>query len=49
MTKYGLIVQNVLNDIYSSGGIIKSIYTEEPSLEDVFIKATAEVDEDARA
>ena len=27
----------------------KSIYTEEPSLEDVFIKSTSEVDEDARA
>ena len=44
-----LTVQNVLNDIYSSGGIIKSIYTEEPSLEDVFIKATSEVDENDRA
>lgn len=44
-----LAVQNVLNDIYSSGGIIKSIYTEEPSLEDVFIKATSEVDENDRA
>lgn len=43
-----LAVQNVLNDIYSSGGIIKSIYTEEPSLEDVFIKATSEVDENDR-
>lgn len=44
-----LAVQNVLSDVISSGGIIKSISTEEPSLEDVFIKATAEVDEDARA
>lgn len=44
-----MAVQNVLNDVISSGGIIKSITTEEPSLEDVFIKATAEVDEDARA
>ena len=44
-----MAVQNILNDVISSGGIIKSIYTEEPSLEDVFIKATAEVDEDARA
>lgn len=44
-----MAVQNVLNDIISSGGIIKSIYTEEPSLEDVFIKATEEVNEDARA
>ena len=44
-----LAVQNVLKDIISSGGIVKSIYTEEPSLEDVFIKATSEVDENARA
>ena len=42
-------VQNVLNDIISSGGIIKSIYTEEPSLEDVFIKSTSEVNENDRA
>lgn len=44
-----MAVHNILNDVISSGGIIKSISTEEPSLEDVFIKATAEVDEDARA
>ncbi len=44
-----MAVQKVLNDIISSGGIIKSITTEEPSLEDVFIKATAEVNEDDRA
>lgn len=44
-----MAVQSILNDVISSGGIIKSISTEEPSLEDVFIKATAEVDEDARA
>lgn len=44
-----MAVQNVLDKIKSSGGVIKSVYTEEPSLEDVFIKATAEVDEDARA
>ncbi|MGN0177026.1 MAG: ATP-binding cassette domain-containing protein [Methanobrevibacter sp.] len=43
-----MAVQNVLNDINSFGGVIKSIYTEEPSLEDVFIKSTAEVDENAR-
>ena len=43
-----MAVQNVLKDINSFGGVIKSIYTEEPSLEDVFIKATAEVDENAR-
>lgn len=44
-----MAVHSVLNDVISKGGIIKSVYTEEPSLEDVFIKATAEVNEDARA
>ena len=44
-----MAVQNVLNKIISSGGIIKSIYTEEPSLEDVFIKSTSEVNEYDRA
>lgn len=44
-----MAVQNVLNDVISAGGIIKSISTEEPSLEDVFIKATSEVNEDDRA
>lgn len=44
-----MAVQNVLNEIISSGGIIKSISTEEPSLEDVFIKSTSEVIEDDRA
>lgn len=44
-----MAVQNVLNRIISSGGIIKSIYTEEPSLEDVFIKSTSGVSEDDRA
>ena len=44
-----MAVQNVLNQIISSGAIIKSIYTEEPSLEDVFIKSTSEVNEDDRA
>ena len=44
-----MAVQNVLNTIIGSGGIVKSITTEEPSLEDVFIKATAEVNEDDRA
>ena len=43
-----MAVQNVLNDINFFGGVIKSIYTEEPSLEDVFIKSTAEVDENDR-
>lgn len=44
-----MAVQNVLNAISASGGIVKSIFTEEPSLEDVFIKSTAEVNEDDRA
>jgi ABC-2 type transport system ATP-binding protein len=44
-----MAVQNVLNEIISSGGIITSIFTEEPSLEDVFIKSTSEVNEDDRA
>ena len=44
-----MAVQNVLNTIIGSGGIVKSVTTEEPSLEDVFIKATAEVNEDDRA
>jgi ABC-2 type transport system ATP-binding protein len=44
-----MAVQNVLNDVISSGGIIKSVNTEEPSLEDVFIKSTSEVIEDDRA
>lgn len=44
-----MAVHSILNDVISEGGIIKSVYTQEPSLEDVFIKATAEVDEDARA
>ena len=44
-----MAVQNVLDIIISSGGIIKSVFTEEPSLEDVFIKATSEVNEDDRA
>ena len=44
-----MAVQNVLAEIMSLGGIITSIYTEEPSLEDVFIKSTSEVNEDDRA
>ena len=39
-------VNSVLNSVMSSNGIIKSISTEEPSLEDVFIKSTSEVNED---
>ncbi len=42
-------ISDILNSVISAGGKISSIYTEEPSLEDVFIKATAEVDEDVRA
>ena len=42
-------VTDVLNTLITSNGIIKSITTEEPSLEDVFIKSTAEVNEDDRA
>ena len=44
-----MAVQNVLDGISFSGGIIKSVSTEEPSLEDVFIKSTSEVNEDDRA
>ena len=44
-----MAVQNVLDSISFSGGIIKSVSTEEPSLEDVFIKSTSEVNEDDRA
>ena len=40
-----MAVSNVLNTILSSGGVVKSLYTEEPSLEDVFIKSTSEVSE----
>lgn len=42
-------VNDVLKDIIGAGGVVKSIFTQEPSLEDVFIKATAEVNEDDRA
>ncbi len=42
-------VSDILNDVIEHGGRIKSIFTEEPSLEDVFIKATEEVNEDERA
>jgi ABC-2 type transport system ATP-binding protein len=44
-----MAVQNVINTIISSGGLITSIFTEEPSLADVFIKSTSEVNEDDRA
>lgn len=42
-------VSDVLKDIINAGGVVKSVFTQEPSLEDVFIKATAEVNEDDRA
>lgn len=42
-------INSVLNSVMSSNGVIKSISTEEPSLEDVFIKSTSEVNEDDRA
>lgn len=41
-------VNSVLDSIINSNGVIKSITTEEPSLEDVFIKSTSEVNEDDR-
>ncbi len=43
------VVTEILKIVINNGGLIESIYTQEPSLEDVFIKATAEVDENARA
>lgn len=43
------VINSVLNSVMSSNGVIKSISTEEPSLEDVFIKSTSEVNEDDRA
>ncbi len=39
-------VSNILGDVLSCDSIIKSISTEEPSLEDVFIKSTAGGDSD---
>ena len=41
-------VNSVLDSVINSNGVIKSITTEEPSLEDVFIKSTSEVNEDDR-
>ena len=41
-------VNSVLDTVINSNGLIKSITTEEPSLEDVFIKSTSEVIEDDR-
>lgn len=42
-------VSSILDGVIANGGKIKSIFSEEPSLEDVFMKATAEVNEDERA
>lgn len=42
-------INNILSSVINSNGLIKSISTDDPSLEDVFIKATAEVNEDDRA
>lgn len=42
-------VNDVIKTVIQAGGVITSIETEEPSLEDVFITTTAEVDEDAKA
>ena len=42
-------VNNILKHIIDANGVIKSVSTEEPSLEDVFIKATSEVNENDRA
>ena len=43
------VITDILKVVVNNGGLIESIYTQEPSLEDVFIRATAEVDENARA
>ena len=41
-------LNSILGGIINSGGVVKSISTEEPSLEDVFIKSTSEVIDDDR-
>ena len=41
-------LNSILDTVIKSDGVIKSVSTEEPSLEDVFIKATSEVVEDDR-
>lgn len=43
------VITEILKVVLNNDGMIESIYTQEPSLEDVFIKATEEVDENARA
>ena len=42
-------LNSILDTVIKSDSVIKSVSTEEPSLEDVFIKATSEVVEDDRA
>lgn len=42
-------INNILSSVINSNAVIKSISTDDPSLEDVFINATAEVNEDDRA
>lgn len=39
-------LNSILDSVINSDGVIKSVSTEEPSLEDVFIKSTSEVVED---
>lgn len=43
------LITDILKSVVNNGGLIESISTQEPTLEDVFIRATAEVDENARA
>lgn len=43
------VVNDVIKTIISKNGKISAVSTEEPSLEDVFMKVTSEVDKDARA
>lgn len=42
-------VNSVLNVLINKGAIISSVYTQEPSLEDVFIKTTSKVQSSPRA
>lgn len=42
-------ITEVIKTVVEDGGIISSIFTEEPSLEDVFIKVTSEAKDSARA
>lgn len=43
------VVTDVLKAVIENEGIVNSISTEEPSLEDVFIKVTSEAEDNARA